>query len=101
LAHLERWDGNGYPLGLKGCAIPLPGRILAVADTFDAMISKRPYKGPLSVDVAFALLRARRATAFDPEVVDAFFDSESEILEIKATYQDNDVSSLFRLAEAN
>jgi CHASE2 domain-containing sensor protein len=72
LTHHERWDGSGYPQGLAGEAIPLVGRICAVCDVFDALLSRRPYKEPWPLEDALAELRRSRASHFDPEVVDAF-----------------------------
>jgi putative two-component system response regulator len=70
--HHERWDGAGYPRGLAGADIPLAGRIVAVADVFDAITSDRPYRDALSVEEALAIVAAQRGTAFDPDIVDAF-----------------------------
>jgi putative two-component system response regulator len=70
--HHERWDGSGYPRGLSGEEIPLEGRIVAVADVFDALASDRPYRPALSAADARAHIAAGRGTAFDPQVVDAF-----------------------------
>ena len=72
LSHHERFDGKGYPAGLKGNEITLPARIVAVADSFDAMTSKRPYNRPLSVDEALEEIRRNSGTQFDPQVVHAF-----------------------------
>ena len=72
LTHHERWDGSGYPVGLRGAAIPISGRIVAVADAFDAMTHARPYKDPLPVDGSVAEIERCRGTQFDPAVVDAF-----------------------------
>ncbi|MGC2853855.1 DUF3369 domain-containing protein [Novispirillum sp. DQ9] len=72
--HHERWDGNGYPRGLKGEDIPLSARIVAVVDVFDALISRRPYKEPWPMEDAIAYLRAQSGKQFDPQVVDAFLD---------------------------
>jgi CHASE2 domain-containing sensor protein len=72
LTHHERWDGAGYPQGLAGEAIPLVGRICAVCDVFDALLSRRPYKEPWPLEDALAELRRERGTHFDPVVVDAF-----------------------------
>jgi len=76
-SHHERWDGLGYPLGLKGSAIPLAGRILAVADVYDALVSKRPYKDPLAHSAAVLQIVGGRGSQFDPDVVDAFRNVES------------------------
>ncbi len=70
--HHERWDGTGYPDGLKGERIPLGARIIAVADAFDAMTSDRVYRAALSMDEAMAELRKGRGTQFDPQIVDLF-----------------------------
>src|SRR5687768_2216073 len=68
LRHHERWDGSGYPEGLKGNQIPLPARIVAVADVFDALTSERPYKRAWTAEEAFDYMRANRGTLFDPAV---------------------------------
>lgn len=81
LSHHERWDGSGYPSGLSGEAIPLWGRICAVADTFDAVTSERSYKPALPNDAAVAVLREGRGTQFDPKVVDAFLACYDQILQ--------------------
>lgn len=72
LFHHERWDGLGYPTRRAGSAIPLEGRILAVADAFDAMTSGRPYRPSLTLECAAAEIERCARTQFDPEVVDAF-----------------------------
>jgi putative nucleotidyltransferase with HDIG domain len=72
LHHHERWDGTGYPTGLKGTAIPLAVRILSVADVFDALTSDRPYRQGLSSDAVIAAIRAESGLQFDPDVVSAF-----------------------------
>jgi putative two-component system response regulator len=72
LHHQERFDGGGYPFGLRGEEISLGGRILAVADTFDAIVSTRPYRGRRTVDAAITELRRCAGSQFDPSVVDAF-----------------------------
>jgi putative two-component system response regulator len=71
LFHHERWDGNGYPCGLQADEIPLTARIVAVADTFDALIHERPYKEAWSVPQALAEIGRERGGQFDPRVVDA------------------------------
>ena len=72
LTHHERWDGGGYPQGLSGEQIPLVGRICAVCDVFDALLSPRPYKEPWPVQDALEELRGQRGKHFDPAVIDAF-----------------------------
>ena len=74
VSHHERYDGKGYPQGLKGEEIPLMGRILAVCDSFDAMISKRAYKEALSVEYALGELERNKGTQFDPDVAQAFIE---------------------------
>ncbi|UMY18944.1 response regulator [Methylobacterium organophilum] len=78
-SHHERWDGTGYPLGLSGGAIPLGGRIVAVADVFDALTSARPYKTAWSLDAARAHLVANAGRHFDPACVDAFLTRWQDI----------------------
>lgn len=84
LSHHEKWNGKGYPLGLSGDDIPLAGRIVALADVFDALTSKRPYKNPFPVKVAIDIIKKERGQHFDPDVVDIFLENIDEILKIKA-----------------
>jgi len=88
LSHHEKWDGSGYPQGLKGDMIPLAGRITAVADVFDALTSRRPYKEPFSAEAAVGIILQGRATHFDPQIVDAFIAIKEEILSIMEKYSD-------------
>jgi putative two-component system response regulator len=74
LTHHERWDGYGYPAGLAGSNIPLEGRIVALADTWDALIHERPYKPAWPRDAALSEIAQLRGSQFDPTIVDAFFD---------------------------
>ena len=74
LAHHERWDGKGYPKGIKGTDIPLQARITAVADAYDAMTSKRAYRDPLPESVAVDELEKNAGTQFDPEIVRVFIN---------------------------
>jgi putative two-component system response regulator len=70
--HHERWDGTGYPAGLRGEDIPQPGRIAAICDVYDALISERPYKPAWTVEAALAHIGAQRGRHFDPALADAF-----------------------------
>ena len=97
LTHHEKWDGSGYPKGLKGSEIALAGRITAIADVFDALISKRPYKEPFPLEKTFIIIQKGRGSHFDPEVVDAFFAVEDEILSIKEKFKDQHGSPLIRM----
>jgi len=84
LSHHEKWNGRGYPQGLAGDTIPLAARIVGLADVFDALTSKRPYKDPFPVEVALDIIKKERGQDFDPDVVDVFFENLDEILKIKA-----------------
>ncbi len=86
LSHHEKWDGSGYPKGLAGEDIPLFGRICAVADVFDALISERPYKKAFSNEKAYEILREGRGTQFDPKVLDAFFKRLDKVVAIQEQY---------------
>jgi HD-GYP domain-containing protein (c-di-GMP phosphodiesterase class II) len=86
--HHERWDGTGYPLRLAGQDIPLSGRIMATADIYDALISRRCYKEAFTHQLATSLMREARGTIFDPIVLDAFFAIEPTIKAIAARYGD-------------
>ncbi len=77
--HHERWDGSGYPYGKKGKEIPLSARIVAVADVFDALTSRRPYKEPFDLDTAFAIMIEGRGKHFDPEIIDLFIKNKNKI----------------------
>ena len=88
--HHERWDGNGYPLGLAGDDIPLEGRITAAADVFDALSSRRPYKPPFPLQKCFAIMEEGRCTQFDPQVLDAFFERREDIIRVQIDSADTD-----------
>jgi len=86
LTHHEKWDGSGYPRGSSGADIPIEGRIVAIADVFDALTTERPYKKAWPVDQALELIRRERGRHFDPELVEAFFDALPEIGRIQEQY---------------
>jgi putative two-component system response regulator len=88
ISHHEKWDGSGYPKGLSGEQIPLYGRICAVADVFDALTSKRPYKEPYDNDKALEIIREGRGKHFDPQVLDTFFNHLDRVLEIQQRFRD-------------
>lgn len=86
LTHHEKYDGSGYPRGLKGEEIPLVGRIVAIADVFDALTSKRCYKPAFPVEEALNIIEEGKGKHFDPKLVDIFFDSMDEVLEVRRKY---------------
>jgi len=88
-SHQEKWDGSGYPEGLKGEAIPLSARLMAVADVYDALISERVYKKGMSHEDAVAIMREGRGTHFDPDILDAFLELHEEFREIAARFADS------------
>ena len=98
LTHHEKWDGSGYPKGLEGEKIPIEGRVTAIADVFDALITKRPYKEPFSLETAFNMIHKSRGNHFDPDVVDAFFSIKDEILSIKNKYSEQEITTLYQIA---
>lgn len=97
LTHHEKWDGSGYPRGLKGSEIPLAGGIVAVADVFDALTSARPYRPALSVAESLEIIQQGRGSHFDPDVADAFSDIIDEVLSIRDKYSDEERSKLVRM----
>lgn len=86
LTHHEKWDGSGYPRGLAGVEIPISGRLMAVSDVYDALISKRVYKNAFTHDEAREIILESRGTHFDPDIVDAFFRKEARFIEIREKY---------------
>jgi len=88
LLHHEKWDGTGYPYGLKGKKIPLLVRIVSLADAFDALTSDRPYRKACPVETAFEIIKNESGKHFDPELVELFFKIKNEIIEIKTLFQD-------------
>ena len=88
--HHEKWDGSGYPQGLAGEAIPLSARLMALADVYDALISRRVYKEGMSHQQAASIIAQGRGSHFDPDVVDAFFQIEQTFVAIAQRYLDSD-----------
>jgi len=86
--HHEKWDGSGYPQGLKADEIPISGRLMAISDVYDALISKRVYKEAFTHETAAEYIREGKGTHFDPDVVDAFFAREAEFIAIAARFSD-------------
>jgi putative two-component system response regulator len=87
--HHERWDGMGYPMGLKGDEIPICGRLMAIADVYDALISKRVYKEAYSHEKAVEIVRQSASTHLDPDIVEAFLQLEGRFREVMTNYRDD------------
>ena len=87
-AHHEKWDGSGYPQGLAGDEIPFSGRLMALADVYDALISKRVYKPPFPHEKAVSIITEGRGTHFDPDMVDAFLVLEETFRQIAIEFAD-------------
>jgi len=90
-SHQEKWDGSGYPLGLQGEDIPVSARLMSIADVYDALISRRVYKPPMSHAEAVSIIVAGRDTHFDPAMVDAFNQISEEFRKISAQFRDQTV----------
>lgn len=88
MSHHEKWDGSGYPLGLSGDQIPTSARLMAIADVFDALMSRRHYKEAFPKEKVLEILTEGRGTHFDPDVFDAFFAAQDEFMEIARRYSD-------------
>ena len=86
--HQEKWDGSGYPEGLSGDDIPISARLMAVADVYDALISRRVYKAGMPHEQAVAIIREGRGAHFDPDVVDAFLEIAEEFRAIAERFAD-------------
>ena len=84
-SHHEKWDGTGYPEGLKGLKIPLQARMMALADVYDALVSDRPYKKAFSHEDAMKIISEGRGTQFDPDLTDLFAGLSDEIKQISGT----------------
>ena len=91
--HHEKWDGQGYPSGLAGEDIPLSARIMAVADVFDALVSRRSYKEPFPFEKAMAIIREGAGTQFDPLIVQAFADASDEVRKVSEGFHADPVVS--------
>jgi cyclic di-GMP phosphodiesterase len=91
--HHERWDGGGYPDGLAGEAIPISARVMALADVFDALVTPRVYKSPVSFDSARRIIADARGSQFDPDMVDAFLDRFNDFTAVAQRYLDGACSS--------
>lgn len=91
-SHHEKWDGTGYPDGLSRDAIPLSARIMAIADVYDALTSKRPYKEPFPHDRSREIIREGANTHFDPTIVDAFLAIEDAIEAVREGFADDDLT---------
>ncbi len=89
-SHHEKWDGTGYPEGLAGNAIPISGRLMAIADVYDALISRRCYKPPFAHSVAVGIIRDGRGGHFDPVMVDAFLEIEDVFRKIALAYAESE-----------
>lgn len=88
LTHHEKWDGTGYPYGLKGKNIPISGRIVIIADVFDALSSDRPYKKAWEQDKIKDFMQEQRSITFDPGLIDTFFKCFDELVSVKHTISD-------------
>jgi len=88
--HQEKWDGSGYPTGASGDEIPVSARLMALADVYDALISRRVYKEPMSHEKAKQIILEGKGTHFDPDMVDAFFTIDQTFYTIALTYSDNE-----------
>jgi putative two-component system response regulator len=88
-SHQEKWDGSGYPQGLEGDAIPMSARLMAVADVYDALISRRVYKPAFSHDESVRIMREGRGSHFDPDILDAFLQIEETFRTIAQQYSDD------------
>lgn len=89
-SHQEKWDGSGYPEGLAGEAIPVSARLMAVADVYDALISRRVYKDGMSHEQAVQIIIEGKGKHFDPDMIDAFIGLQEEFRAIAARFHDTD-----------
>ncbi len=89
-SHHEKWDGSGYPKGLVAEQIPLSARLMALTDVFDALISRRVYKPPVSIETAYDIINDSSGTHFDPDIVEAFNCRIDDFCAIAARYADEE-----------
>ena len=101
LSHQEKWDGSGYPQGLAGEAIPLSARLMAVADVYDALISRRVYKNSVPHEQAVAIIQEGRGVHFDPDITDAFVELQESFRAIAARFADSDDEMSRKQAQIN
>ena len=90
--HHEKWDGSGYPDGLKGDEIPLSARIMAVSDVFDALVSRRSYKEPFSFEKSMAIIIEGSGSHFEPAIVEAFVAAKEKVRRIADTNMENETN---------
>jgi putative two-component system response regulator len=88
MSHHEKWDGSGYPAGLSGDSIPIPARLMALADVYDAMSCRRVYKSAIAHEEVTSVIVEGRGKHFDPDVVDAYLEIQYQFVEIAAKYRD-------------
>lgn len=93
-SHQEKWDGTGYPEGLSGDDIPVSGRLMAIADVYDALICERTYKEGMTHEEAFKIIVEGKGSHFDPDVVDAFIEIADEFIQIAESYEDDKIQEI-------
>lgn len=96
-SHQEKWDGSGYPQGLAGDEIPISARLMAVADVYDALISRRVYKMPMPHDDAVKIMLEGKGQHFDPDIIDAFIECQAEFKAIGEKYSDSEADVLKKM----
>ena len=99
--HHERWDGTGYPDKLSGEAIPLPARIVAIADVYDALVSKRTYKDAFSHEKSIEIIRAEAGKQFDPEMVEVLLTIQSQFKQVSDRYRDQPLEEMQSISETS
>ena len=99
--HHERWDGKGYPSGKAGEEIPLSARVMAVADVFDALISKRSYKEPFTFEKSMEIIKEGAGTQFDPQIAEIFIEAEDEVREISRMNESMQSQEIRHISDEN